>query len=143
PPNTAQPEGHEESGRVLPQITADHRRSPQNPSSPSPSLTSSPSLSVTPSLTPIPSSGKVISKEREREPSAQKGEPLARRRTLSHSSKTPPEEPPKPAHPPNPLWDVLCEVFYQPTTKNERNNFGAIVRELKEIGATPDDVRAR
>lgn len=43
----------------------------------------------------------------------------------------------------NPLWDVLVEVFEEPTTKSERSNFGKVVRELKEIGATPEDVRLR
>lgn len=43
----------------------------------------------------------------------------------------------------NPLWDVLVEVFYQPSTKDERSIFGKVARELREMGATPDDVRAR
>lgn len=42
-----------------------------------------------------------------------------------------------------PLWDVLVESFYDPQSKPERSNFGKIVRQLKELNATPEDVRAR
>ena len=77
------------------------------------------------------------------------GEPLARPRTPTPISKAvAPEKPAnRPAEPKtrptNPLWDVLVEVFYEPTTKDERKLFGKIVHDLKEVGATPDDVRAR
>lgn len=85
------------------------------------------------------------------------GEPLARTRTPSPHVKEPkpatekPTPPKKSANRPaepkpratNPLWDVLEETFYKPATKDERTLFGKIVHDLKEIGATPDDVRAR
>jgi len=44
---------------------------------------------------------------------------------------------------PNELWDVLSELFAEPATKTEKTNRGRIVRELNEVGATPDDVRSR
>ena len=80
------------------------------------------------------------------------GEPLARTRTPSQQS-TQPEasKPKKPANRPadpkprsaNPLWDVLVEMFYQPATADERKLFGRVARELREVNATPDEVRAR
>jgi len=92
-------------------------------------------------------SGKVSFIEREsarHEPKAIR-EPLARTRSPSRKSRTPAEPEPEPAksRPVNPIWDALCEVFYQPATKAERSNFGKIVRELTEVGATPDDIRQR
>ena len=77
------------------------------------------------------------------------GEPLARTRTLSPvtksaTAKKPANRPAEPKQrPANPLWDVLVDVFYEPATKDERTLFGKIVHDLKEVGATPDDVRSR
>lgn len=75
-------------------------------------------------------------------------EPLARTRSPAHHNNNHDKKPipikPKEAKPTNnPLWDVLCEVFYTPTTKAECSNFGKIVRELKAVDATPEDVRYR
>ena len=45
---------------------------------------------------------------------------------------------------PNPLWDVVVEVFNLPTdTKTEQGFVGKIAKELKAKKATPDDVRLR
>ena len=63
-------------------------------------------------------------------PEPSQGEPL--KRTRKHT----------PA-PVNPLWDVLVEVFGEPTTKPEKSNYGRVVRDLREVDATPDDVRLR
>lgn len=43
----------------------------------------------------------------------------------------------------NPLWDSLTEHFGEPATKTEKTNRGRQVRELKEAGATAEDVHAR
>jgi len=92
----------------------------------------------------FPLSGDVDLKEREHA----EGAPPKRTRSPSHRSKRQSPDPiPLPVRPQprpvNPIWDTLCEVFYQPTTKVERSNFGKIVRELTEVGATPDDIRQR
>lgn len=110
----------------------------------------------TPAPSPSPSSyspsGKDSSITRESAAQSNEGEPLARTRTPSQQS-TQPEasKPKKPANRPadpkprsaNPLWDVLVEMFYQPATADERKLFGRVARELREVNATPDEVRAR
>jgi Asp-tRNA(Asn)/Glu-tRNA(Gln) amidotransferase A subunit family amidase len=46
---------------------------------------------------------------------------------------------------PDPLWDALTEVF--PTddvmTRNERARWNVAVKQLREAGATPDEIRRR
>lgn len=39
------------------------------------------------------------------------------------------------------VWDVLAEHFGEPRTKTERNQFGKVVGELLECGATPEEAR--
>lgn len=39
------------------------------------------------------------------------------------------------------LWDELAEHFGEPRTKTERNQFGRVVSELLEAGATPEEAR--
>lgn len=89
-------------------------------------------------------SNEIVSKERER------GDPLARTRAVAREKASPQKVAQKPEPTPatipkpiNPLWDVLVEVFWPPTTKDERSLFGKVVKELREIGATPDDIRER
>lgn len=44
----------------------------------------------------------------------------------------------------NPIWDTLVELFEQePETKQERSNWGKIVKDLTEAGATADEMRRR
>jgi len=38
-------------------------------------------------------------------------------------------------------WDALAESFGEPRTKTERTQFGKVVSELLEAGATEDEVR--
>jgi hypothetical protein len=40
------------------------------------------------------------------------------------------------------VWDQLAEHFGEPRTKTERTQFGKVVAELLEAGATPEEVRA-
>lgn len=97
------------------------------------------------------SDGESLSK-RESVAPTNEGEPLARTRTPSQQAKTTAEKKksanrpaePKP-RPKNPLWDVLCEVFYPPSTPDEKKLFGKIVHDLnaEDVRASPDDVRAR
>jgi hypothetical protein len=37
------------------------------------------------------------------------------------------------------VWDVLAEYFGEPRTKTERSQFGKVVNELMECGATPEE----
>jgi hypothetical protein len=39
------------------------------------------------------------------------------------------------------VWDELAEHFGEPRTKTERTQFGKVVNELMECGATPEEVR--
>ncbi len=39
------------------------------------------------------------------------------------------------------VWDELAEHFGEPRTKTERTQFGKVVNELMETGATPEEVR--
>lgn len=42
------------------------------------------------------------------------------------------------------MWDVMVEVTgVDPASKNEKSRRGKVVKELLELGATPDDVRVR
>ena len=46
----------------------------------------------------------------------------------------------------DPIWDTLVEVCRADSsemTKSERGRFNRAVKELKEVGATPDSIRAR
>ena len=48
--------------------------------------------------------------------------------------------------PADPIWDTLVEVCRADSsemTKSERGRFNRAVKELKEVGATPDSIRAR
>jgi len=38
------------------------------------------------------------------------------------------------------VWDQLAESFGEPRTKTERNQFGRVVSELLEAGATAEEV---
>lgn len=39
------------------------------------------------------------------------------------------------------LWNALAAVLdYEPKTRNERSNFGGVVKQLAEVGATADEV---
>lgn len=40
------------------------------------------------------------------------------------------------------VWDQLAEHFGEPRTKTERTQFGKVVGELLEAGATADEVKA-
>jgi hypothetical protein len=40
------------------------------------------------------------------------------------------------------VWDELAEQFGEPRTKTERTQFGKVVAELLEAGATPEEVRS-
>lgn len=47
-------------------------------------------------------------------------------------------------HRPNPLWDALVEgVGITPTTTAERSKYGKVVRELRDMEATPEEVVRR
>lgn len=54
---------------------------------------------------------------------------------------------PKPKDAParaNPHWDALVSgIGVAPTTSQERSRYGKVVRELRDLGATPDDILAR
>lgn len=39
------------------------------------------------------------------------------------------------------VWDELAEHFGEPRTKTERTQFGRVVTELMEAGATPEETR--
>ncbi len=39
------------------------------------------------------------------------------------------------------VWDQLAECFGEPRTKTERTQFGRVVAELLEAGATPEETR--
>lgn len=42
------------------------------------------------------------------------------------------------------IWDAFVELLgYEPQTKDERSLWGRRVKELKEVGATPDEIRKR
>lgn len=43
----------------------------------------------------------------------------------------------------NPIWDALSDHFGAPTTRTEKTNRGRQVSELREVGATVEDVTAR
>lgn len=45
--------------------------------------------------------------------------------------------------PTDPLWEALVAELGEPATKSERGRFNAALKELREIQATPDDVRRR
>jgi len=52
-----------------------------------------------------------------------------------------PKDTPQPV---NPLWDALVEgIGITPTTTNERSKYGKVVRELRDLGATPEEIRRR
>lgn len=45
---------------------------------------------------------------------------------------------------PDPLWDAMVEAMGQgPATKNERGHWNSALKQLRDIGATPDDIRNR
>jgi hypothetical protein len=51
---------------------------------------------------------------------------------------------PKPIRARDPIWDALVTLMgYEPQTKNERSNWGACVKQLKEADATPGEVARR
>jgi len=59
-----------------------------------------------------------------------------------------PPEPKKPKEPklrePDPIWDYVCKVFkLNPQTKTERTRTGRVVRDLKQKGATPEEIERR
>lgn len=39
------------------------------------------------------------------------------------------------------MWDVLAEYFGEPRTKTERSQFGKVVNEMMECGATEEEAR--
>jgi hypothetical protein len=53
-------------------------------------------------------------------------------------------EPPKAERPHDPIWDTVCEVFgWTDVPKSQRTSVGSVVRDLKTLGATPDEIRIR
>ena len=40
------------------------------------------------------------------------------------------------------VWDVVAEFFGEPRTKTERTQWGKVVAELLEAGATPEETRS-
>jgi hypothetical protein len=43
--------------------------------------------------------------------------------------------------PPDPLWNTWVELWGEPATKNERGRVNQALGELREIDATPDQLR--
>lgn len=55
-----------------------------------------------------------------------------------------PPAPTTTGHERNLHWDALCEALgVTPTLKRERSEYGRAVSELKQVAATPDEIRAR
>jgi hypothetical protein len=51
---------------------------------------------------------------------------------------------PPPARSTNPIWDGLVTLLgYEPQTKTERSNWGGCVKQLKDVGATPEQIATR
>ena len=45
--------------------------------------------------------------------------------------------------PRDPIWEALVDELGEPATRSERGRRNRVVKELREVGATPDDVHAR
>ena len=43
----------------------------------------------------------------------------------------------------NPLWDAMSEIFGEPTTRTAQKLRGKMCSELKDAGATPDEIMVR
>lgn len=68
--------------------------------------------------------------------------PVAHATARSPSRKTK-KEPPK-ERPRNEIWDaVAAAIGYEPKTRTEQSNWGKVCAELKEAGATPEEVSVR
>jgi hypothetical protein len=50
-------------------------------------------------------------------------------------------ESPRSPRPRDEIWDTLTEHFGEPRTKSERGRRNAAVRELRDAGARPDEIR--
>ncbi len=76
----------------------------------------------------------------------QRGSPAPRAAAAKPRQPTPTAQPKAPApRPVNPLWDALWALFpnHRPVTRPERSNWGKIVKDLKEAGAIPAEMRRR
>ena len=63
--------------------------------------------------------------------------------TKHHSPANAGEKPPR-TRVPDPIWDVMAELFHAGNVPDSgRSTLGKAVKELKELGATPDDIRNR
>lgn len=69
--------------------------------------------------------------------------PPARVKVSARKSATPSEKKPPAKRGQNEQWDALVDVLYQPETKAECSNFGRVARNLREAGATGDEIRRR
>jgi len=49
---------------------------------------------------------------------------------------------PKP-RPPNPIWDAVVTEWFPSGVGGQASRIGKIVKDLKSLGATPDDIRTR
>lgn len=58
---------------------------------------------------------------------------------LWDASELPPSKPPK-ERPRDEIWDTITEHFGEPRTQSERKRRNGAVRELREAGATPEEV---
>ena len=51
---------------------------------------------------------------------------------------------PKRAWKPDPIWDAVCEVFgFKTVPYSQRTRLGKVVRDLREMSATPEEIRDR
>lgn len=54
------------------------------------------------------------------------------------------ETPPKRARAPNPIWDVVVELFYRDgVPESQKSAVGKIVKDFNSVGATADEIRTR
>jgi hypothetical protein len=113
---------HEMSRDVTPKIRIDKIREEEN--------TTNNTIDIKPREN-APSSRKTRSSVRS--PSAKKEK--------TTTQKAPKEIPPRPR---NEIWDaVAAAIGYEPKTRTECSNWGKVCAELKEAGATPEEVSVR
>lgn len=64
--------------------------------------------------------------------------------SINHSNKQTPKKTSPASREPDPIWDVVKELFFpEGIAVSQRTRVGKITRDLKSIGATPEQIRTR
>ena len=89
------------------------------------------------------SASKPLAQSREEKKREEKKDLRAIKKPIAEQPQLPLAVKEKKPRAPDPIWDVLGELFGEALTGSERTNRGKTVAELKQAGATVDEIRSR